>query len=110
MELWRHSCRIVGGSNLSNVRRFVILVSFRDVFVFDNATKKKKVKSRSPSRSRPRTWVTAGPFRRQLLVTSAIHFQGCNQDFSEVRTILQIALPLPHPRPENNDNNNNNLP
>ena len=62
--------------------------------------KKKKVKSRSPSRSRPRTWVTAGPFRRQLLVTSAIHFQGCNQDFSEVRTILQIALPLPHPHPE----------
>ena len=39
-----------------------------------------------------------------------IHIQWFNQDFSEVRTILQIALPLPHPRPENNDNNNNNLP
>ena len=54
-----------------NFRSFVILL-FRGVFFFDNGRKKKnEVKSRPHGGSRPRIWVIAGPFRRQLPVTSA---------------------------------------
>ena len=60
-----------GGSNLSNVKSFVILVS-RGVFFFDNARKKNEVKSCPHSRSRPRIWVTASPFRRQSFDLSQV--------------------------------------
>ena len=54
----------------SNFRIFVILL-FRGVFFFANGRKKNEVKSRPHSGSRPRIWVIARPFRRQLPVTSA---------------------------------------